>query len=525
MYCSMGALAKDSPKSPKECKLIKDGCDYVMVRKSDETKDCKTGKSIVINQSPYNPFIIDPATNSNFEQWRNLMPELWNVVSRSGLSTKNLGDESTLLMNGASLPGLSSQVMRVSSSNPIFDANSLTNNGFSSTSTVRGGVPMHGASGANNMALNTMFSSSSNGMPFMIGPNSPPIGFDTNGMTMNGFSKSSEIGTPMISRNPGVNVQGANTTKIFSHSTLGSPVFRAAPSNSISWTKRIFTDNVSPINRHSLSSFDSPLMVAPPSIPDFDTNNVASYKFSTNTAVGTPMMTARQLNPAFDTNSMVMNRVFKASQVGSPLIRTATNYPVSDGNRISRVMRMESTNPVFDANSLAKNINFLHSAAGQPVFNPAPMASNMISEVKRINTNGASSHFLDGTPVSRPANNPVYDGQDMDTNILVSNSAIETPIMRVESSKPFLDANRIIKNVQSSHVGVPIVRAAPNHALSGTHGSHSMFSVGTPLVRSLPKVSPVSIPVGYIDRRFTYPETVDSHDTMQNYLLHKTMSN
>ncbi|VDH94138.1 Hypothetical predicted protein [Mytilus galloprovincialis] len=50
--CGVGALAGVGPTPPKHCKTIRDGCEDIMVLKADETRDCFTGKSILLPSHP-----------------------------------------------------------------------------------------------------------------------------------------------------------------------------------------------------------------------------------------------------------------------------------------------------------------------------------------------------------------------------------------------------------------------------------------------------------------------------------------
>ncbi|CAC5417091.1 unnamed protein product [Mytilus coruscus] len=50
--CGVGALAGIAPTPPEHCKTIRDGCKNVMVLKADETRDCTTGKSILLPSHP-----------------------------------------------------------------------------------------------------------------------------------------------------------------------------------------------------------------------------------------------------------------------------------------------------------------------------------------------------------------------------------------------------------------------------------------------------------------------------------------
>ncbi|XP_063423165.1 uncharacterized protein LOC134707382 [Mytilus trossulus] len=50
--CGVGASAGVGPTPPEHCKNIRDGCEDVMVLKADETRDCFTGKSILLPSHP-----------------------------------------------------------------------------------------------------------------------------------------------------------------------------------------------------------------------------------------------------------------------------------------------------------------------------------------------------------------------------------------------------------------------------------------------------------------------------------------
>merc|ERR1711860_395077 len=56
--CGFGAMAGVGPTPPKECKMIRDGCEEIMVRKAEETKECYTGNSILVNNLPIYPFLM-----------------------------------------------------------------------------------------------------------------------------------------------------------------------------------------------------------------------------------------------------------------------------------------------------------------------------------------------------------------------------------------------------------------------------------------------------------------------------------
>lgn len=63
--CGIGHKAGVGPKPPKQCKIILDGCDAIMVKKADETKECVSGKSILVNGRSTYPYI---APNFGFSQ-------------------------------------------------------------------------------------------------------------------------------------------------------------------------------------------------------------------------------------------------------------------------------------------------------------------------------------------------------------------------------------------------------------------------------------------------------------------------
>jgi hypothetical protein len=63
----IGHNAGVGPKPPKECKIILDGCEAIMVKKADETKECVSGKSILVNSRSTYPYIVP---NFGFSQQR-----------------------------------------------------------------------------------------------------------------------------------------------------------------------------------------------------------------------------------------------------------------------------------------------------------------------------------------------------------------------------------------------------------------------------------------------------------------------
>ena len=86
-------MAGVGPTPPEHCKTIRDGCNEIWVRKSDETKECYSGKSIFVNTVPSYPSIMPYLQDMFYYAQQHFMSN--NLVPSSSTGTQKTGQVDT----------------------------------------------------------------------------------------------------------------------------------------------------------------------------------------------------------------------------------------------------------------------------------------------------------------------------------------------------------------------------------------------------------------------------------------------